>query len=108
MGFIGYYDVSLYKKKNDIMVGSLDEYPNSINIIYRNSHYATENVLLDNVQFLNELFTWSCYKDITFKEKLGEISYQATYPDNGDSFVTEKSVQKMVVLGSNGIFSGIV
>ena len=97
-----------YNKKNVIenpnnniatTVAWLEQYPNNTTIIAIQSYRIPASI---TVAFY-EVYTWITYNDYNFTVKLGEITYNSFYPDNG----TGISTQTMTVLGADGIYSGV-
>jgi len=109
--FTGYYDRTFLQEnpKNGYVSipGWLDKYPNALTLVQINSERLLPVVTAPNTLLFYELYTWATYTDNTFTTKVGEITYNCYYPDNGTGIVSAPSIQRMTVLGADGIYDGI-
>jgi len=105
---LGYYDLKFSKENlenNYVSVpGWIEQYKDSVTIVTFNSDRILPVVTVPDKPLLYELYTWTTYTDESLKTKIGEISYNALYPDNGSGFITDKGIQEFNVLSSCGIY----
>ena len=108
--YTGYYDVKNFVDQSNNYTSApmyLSEYPNATNILCANTNRMTNIITIPNKQMLYKSYTISSFTDNTLGNKLGEITFNCFYPDTGSETISGKSIQKMNVLGSNGIYSNI-
>jgi hypothetical protein len=108
--YTAYYDIKNFvDQSNNYTVTPmyLSEYPNATNLLCANTNRMTNIITIPNKQMLYESYTISSFTDNTLVNKLGEITFTCFYADTGSETISGKSVQKMNVLGSTGIYSNI-
>ena len=103
--FLGSYDT-----KNRNLVGNISTLPCNIsknkdgyNIRPAQFYYVSDKNR-PNIKFLYETYTISSYKDNNLEKKIGEITWNGLYPDNGSEGISKSSIQSFVVLGKSGIY----
>ena len=107
----GYYNIDI-NNTNPLsgfvsLPGFIDKYPNSLTVVtIEQKRIAPVPTAPFNPLFY-EFYTWATYNDSTFSIKLGEISYNCLYPDNSFGITSSPSIQKMTVVGADGIYSNI-
>ena len=103
--FLGSYDT-----KNRNVVENISTLPCNISInkdgynIRPSQYYYVSDKNTPNVKFLYETYTISSYKNQNLGKKIGEITWNGLYPDNGSGGITSSSIQSFVVLGKSGIY----
>jgi len=108
--YTGYYNINNFvDQANNYTVSPifLEEYPNDTHILCANSNRMKNIVTIPNKQMLYESYTLSSFTDNTLINKLGEITFNCFYADDGIDTTSGDSIQKMNVLGSNGIYANI-
>jgi hypothetical protein len=108
--YTGYYDrTNFVDQANHYRTTPLflEEYPNATNILCVNSNRMTNIITIPDKQMFYESYTLSSYTDNTLENKLGEITFNCFYSDNGVGTLSGISIQTMDVLGSSGIFKNI-
>jgi hypothetical protein len=109
--FTGYYNTAFIEQNpvNGLLSlpAFLDKYPNALTILEVSSNRLLPVVTAPNTPLFYENFTWATYEDATFKNKLGEMTYDCLYPDTGSGIISAPSIQQMVVLGAQGIYAGV-
>ena len=106
----GYYNRNYFKDQpqNYITIPAfLSEYPNAITVLTVFSNRLVNTVSLQDVNLYYECYTWVTYTDNTLSVKLGQITYDALYPDSGTGSFTLPSIQNMTVLGASGIYANV-
>ena len=109
--FTGYYN-RVFRSENPVngyvsIPGWVDKYPNASTLVQIDSQRLLPVVTAPTTPLFYELYTWATYSDSTLTTKLGEITYNCYYPDNGTGTTSAPSIQKMTVLGADGIYAGI-
>ena len=104
--FKGTYNVNDFNVSGNINTISvtIDKIPTSFNIMVAQS--TPTNIKNSKDIYLLENYTLSSYKSNNSK-KLGEITWNGLYANGQSSNITTPSIQKFVVLGSNGIFKNV-
>jgi hypothetical protein len=103
--FLGSYDTI-----NRNVVGNISTLPCDISInkdgynIRPAQYYYVSDKNRPTIKFLYETYTISSYKDNNLEKKIGEITWNGLYPDNGSEGITTSSIQPFVVLGKSGIY----
>jgi hypothetical protein len=108
--YTGYYDIKNFvDQSNNYTVSPifLEEYPNSTHILCVNTNRMKNIVTISNKQMLYESYTLSSFTNNTLQNKLGEITFNCFYMDDGIETTSGDSIQTMNVLGSNGIYANI-
>jgi len=108
--YTGYYDTRNFVDQSNSYTTTplfLTEYPNATHILCFNSNRMKNIITIPDKQMLYESYTLSSFTDNTLEKKLGEITFNCFYKDNGIGSISGKSIQTMNVLGSNGIYSNI-
>lgn len=109
--FTGYYNRNFIQENRingySSIPGWLDKYPNALTLVQVDSQRLLPVITAPTTPLFYELYTWTTYTDSTFSTKLGEITYNCYYPDNGSGTVSAPSIQKMTVLGTDGIYVGV-
>jgi hypothetical protein len=108
--FTGYYNTKNFVDQPDSYTTTplfLSEYPDAINILCFYSIRMLNTITIQNNNMLYESYTLSSFTDNTLENKIGEITFNCFYKDNGDGSISAESIQKMNVLGSNGIYGDI-
>jgi len=108
--YTGYYDTTNFidqPSNYTITPLFLAEYPNNTHILCLNTNRMTNIITIPDKQMLYESYTLSSFTDNTLENKLGEITFNCFYKDNGVGAISGKSIQTMNVLGSNGIYANI-
>ena len=107
----GYYNIKFiqYDPSNNssIIPTFISEYPNNTTIIYLTTTRLSPCVTVPDKNLVYETYTCATYEDDTLQVKLGEITYNSLYPDNGSGVISDKSIQDMTVLGADGIYDGV-
>jgi len=60
----------------------------------------------NNLQLLYETYTFSSYKN-NFSKKIGQITWNAFYPDNGKNGNTVSKFEQFTILGNSGIYNKV-
>jgi len=108
--YTGYYDINNFVDQSNNYTASpifLVEYPTNTHILCANSNRMKNIISIPNKQMLYESYTLSSFTDNTLENKLGEITFNCFYTDDGIDTTSGDSIQKMNVLGSNGIYANI-
>jgi hypothetical protein len=102
-------DFFQYNPSNNytIIPAFIQEYPNNTTIMSGSSYRMPPCVTAPDFDLFYETYTWVTYEDSTLKVKLGEITYDALYPDSGSGNISAPSIQDMTVLGADGIYAGV-
>ena len=108
--YTGYYDIKNFVDQSDSYITTplfLSEYPDAIHILCFYSNRMLNTITIPNKDMLYESYTLSSFTDNTLENKLGEITFNCFYKDNGIGTISGESIQTMNVLGSNGIYGNI-
>jgi len=108
--YTGYYDIKNFvDQANNYTVSPifLEEYPNATHILCVNTNRMKNIVTIPNKQMLYESYTLSSFTNNTLQNKLGEITFNSFYMDDGIETTSGDSIQTMNVLGANGIYANI-
>jgi len=108
--YTGYYNIKNFvDQSNNYTVSPifLEEYPNATHILCVNTNRMKNIVTIPNKQMLYESYTLSSFTNNTLQNKLGEITFNSFYMDDGIETTSGDSIQTMNVLGANGIYANI-
>lgn len=109
--FTGYYNINFFVDTYTIQGLSsipvfIDKYPNSTTILVVKINRVNPIVTVDK-KLLYEEYIYTTYEDSSLNIKLGSLTCNAVYPDEGQGIISEESIQNLTVLGADGIYAGI-
>jgi hypothetical protein len=107
----GYYDIYYAQLRianiHNVCPGWIEQYPENTTMITALPIRLPAVCTVPDTPLFYEEYTWTTYEDTKLEVKLGLITYNSLYPDEGISIASEPSIQEMVVLGADGIYEGV-
>ena len=107
----GYYNIDISStdpvSRFTSLPAFIDKYPDSLTVVTFESIRTIPVATAQFIPLLYEFYTWATYNDDKFTIELGQISYNCLYPDTGSGITSSPSIQKMSVVGADGIYSCI-
>ncbi len=103
--YTGKYDI-IYRntqENNNTLICQVLINPTGYNILTAEYIYLNENTM-PNTPWIKETYTLSAYDHRMLKKKVGQVTWEGFYPDNGSEGITNSEIEVFNVLGGMGIF----
>ena len=106
--FTGTYDIMYFNNEDNYSTVQFFTGLNPLgyNVLTNEYKYVHENSM-PSTNFLKETYTIACYEHRMMTKKVGQITFDGLYPDNGSEGITASDMEVFTCLGGIGLFRNV-